>query len=228
MVDNDSTIFDKRLFLSRYDLIIRLLRQARYPEANKELVEIREDFSGKSLAFLDYLRSRLLQARLSTQSLKETNLINEIKTIDERLIKGSSTLLREAALVHQADMALLLSTNSDETKGRYLLFLKEIPTSTLRSDVLLRLALIEVRQKKDLQALAWLNQLLEETPPNTQLSDINEKINLLKGLRNLSGSSLDMAWEKLILIFNEDFNEKESLDKLLDRLANKATLLLSR
>jgi tetratricopeptide (TPR) repeat protein len=59
----DDTISDKRLFLRRYELVLKLLKKDRWADASKELGEIRDDFAGRSAAFLDYLRARLEMKR---------------------------------------------------------------------------------------------------------------------------------------------------------------------
>lgn len=53
----DDTISDKRLFVRRYELVLKLLKKDRWADASKELGEIRDDFAGRSAAFLDPARA---------------------------------------------------------------------------------------------------------------------------------------------------------------------------
>jgi len=59
----DDTLTDKRLFMRRYELVLKLLKKERWADASRELGEIREDFAGRSAAFLDYLRARIEMKR---------------------------------------------------------------------------------------------------------------------------------------------------------------------
>ena len=61
LVLSDDTILEKRLFFRRYELIKKLLAKEQYEDALREIRELHEDFSGRSLFFIDYLQGRLYQ-----------------------------------------------------------------------------------------------------------------------------------------------------------------------
>ena len=78
-VEQDATLFDKKLVLSRYDLIRRLLAADRTQEALQEISELRSEYSGKSLAWLDYLAARL-HLRFGVEAQKRAGPLRQVFT----------------------------------------------------------------------------------------------------------------------------------------------------
>ncbi len=61
LVLTDDTILEKKLFFRRYEMVKKLLAKELYEDALREIRELKEDFSGRSLFFIDYLEGRLQQ-----------------------------------------------------------------------------------------------------------------------------------------------------------------------